>query len=186
MNRTIIIAILILCLINISCKQSLSDKELPSGVGEWVKIDSVPQPCGYYLINGKIYGFEIFVDDAVNISQFISEIVANYTPVSDSDPKSFKVCINDDNERYAKDDKSVYYPVYYEEFIEGEYFSITLLGSDLKIPGADPKTFRYIGKGYAVDKRNMYFSGEKIKWNDSIIDALQKNIYIRPAADDRL
>ena len=37
------------------------------------------------------------------------------------------------------------------------------------LKGANPNRFRYIRDGYAVSGNQMYLNGEKIEWNDSII-----------------
>ena len=42
------------------------------------------------------------------------------------------------------------------------------------VQSADLQTFKVLGKGYAVDKNNMYSRGNKIKWNDHIIGTLQQ------------
>jgi len=51
--------------------------------------------------------------------------------------------------------------------------------SDVRIiPDADTKTFKYIGEGFAVDRRRMYFMGEEI--------ILDKDFLISPDARKKI
>lgn len=174
MNKITVIAIL-LCVIS-SCIKKSTHKELPAEKGEWVKLIDTNSVAGYHLINNQIYGLDVDVFETISISQFLYDYIVDYKPINGVDVETFEVCINNEREPYAKDKRYVYHP-HGGVIYDAEDWSAWEYGSDLKIPGADPKTFRYIGKGYAVDKYNMYFCGGKIKWNDSIIDALQKSIY---------
>jgi hypothetical protein len=56
------------------------------------------------------------------------------------------------------------------EFFDGEEISGEIYRGDLSIKGAAPKTFKYLGDGYAVDKRNMYNKGRIIASNGGIVN----------------
>ncbi len=173
------------------------------GAGMWVNIKNAPPTCYYLLRGDRIYGVGLQrqILDSIDWDLFWQEfLMPRYSLITteeefgrtsrevvsrDSsefclkyvDIESFEVNINSDDEfwdqLYAKDKRYVYYPQSIQIMDEYDYFDITFEG-DIRIHGADPNTFLYIGKGYAVDKKNMYYQGEKIKWNDHIIEALRQ------------
>lgn len=128
----------------------------------WIGISEAPQPCGYYLVDGKIYAFEIEMPDTVGINDLVKDYaLLNAHPISCADSKSFSVYINKDKERYAKDNKNVYYAGN-GELIDGVNFEIIDNTFTVKIIDAVPHTFRYIDCGYATDGSNVFYQGNKI------------------------
>lgn len=158
-------------------KYKISDNTLsqpfPIDIGLWVDIQEAPEPCGYYLIDNQIYALEPEYEELkhFSIKDSLKQYIRHYNPVNDTDVPSFKVCITKTHyDRYAKDINHVYYPENAEliEYIDKGFHPIEY-GQNLIIDGADPATFKYIGRGYAVDKNNMYRFGKKIEWSDSVI-----------------
>ena len=170
--------------------------------GAWVDIREIKQSNGFFLSNsGKIYGVNIASNDSFSIEEYLESL----SPIPYADVKTLKVCINNDNEPYAKDNNRVYYASINGVLSEDGYnMSAEIFSGDISIKDADPATFKYIGqgygidknniyfegysvpytdipsfkvigKGYAVDKHNMYYMGKKIKWNNHIIEALQQD-----------
>lgn len=165
--------------------------------GDWVNIKDAPVKCGYLLHDNKVYGVAIDVPiDTINWDVFWKEFLApqydtifirekgkivgykiednTIRPISYVDIQSFKVSINSDGKYYAKDKNYVYCPTSFKVTDYNNYYDLTFEG-DIRILGIDPKTFKYLGKGYAVDKKYMYWNGDRIKWNDHIITALQQS-----------
>lgn len=168
--------------------------------GRWVNIKNAPLDCYYVLRGDRIYGvgFDTPLDNidwdlfwheflmprsTLIISEEFGRTSKEWVRRDSSDfalkhvdVETFEVNINSSKDLwerlYAKDKRYVYYPGNIQIDDYNYCYDITFEG-DIRIPGADPKTFKYIGKGYAVDKNNMYYKGEKIKWNDYIIEALQ-------------
>lgn len=145
----------------------------PIEAGVWFNIEVAPQPCGYYLINNQIYALEAEespFDKDFSLNDSLIEYTKHYNPVNDVDITTFEVCIANDWSRYARDINYVYYPENSElkDFNDYDFHPIEY-GQNLIIPEADPATFKYIGRGYAVDKNNMYRYGKKIEWSDSVI-----------------
>lgn len=158
-----IIIIVVIGILIQSCTRKDSNIEFDSmDENGWISIRTAPQPNGFYLINEKIYGYEFDLPDTVDAKEFVSKYAKfNNKPINDADSKTFKVCINKDNERYAKESRNVYYADG-GRYVEGEDFSIIEYDDVLIIDGADPETFNYIGNGYAADIKNVYYKGHKI------------------------
>lgn len=173
--------------------------------GEWVNIKNAPMDCYYVLRGDKIYGvgfaapldsidWDLFWKEFLKprYSLIISEEFGKTTnewikrdssnfSLKHVDVETFEVNVNPSNDvweqyygLYAKDKQYVYYPTNLHIEEDNNYYDITFDG-DIRITDADPKSFKYIGKGYAVDKNNMYYRGDRIKWNDYIIYALQQD-----------
>lgn len=180
-----LIIIFILLILSTSCINKNKDSlqyETSNEVGVWVSVNDTTYTSSYYLIEDSIYAGSI---DLLNQSprEFFLDCIKNYPgfapPLTDVDIKSFEVNINQDMAPYARDKNKVYYQTAtlngIEMFFDDDYGGGVIYSEDISINGADPKTFKYIGKGYAVDKSNMYYRGEKIKWNEHIIVALQQD-----------
>ena len=140
---------------------------------KWVEITEIKQYNGFYLSSkGYVYGLNIDSDDSFPIDDYLQSL----TPMRYVDARTLKICINDDNEPYAKDSTRVYYAYLNDPIFEdGENMCAELYGGDVSIKDADPKTFKYLGQGYAIDKNNMYYRGQRIGWNDNVITALQRD-----------
>lgn len=205
--------ILILLFVLTSCSQNKTETQIAvfenndycpiiEDKGTWMDICEIKQSNGFLLSNnGQIYGINITSNGPFSIEKYLESL----SPIPNADVKTLKVCINDDNEPYAKDKNRVYY-AYLNGilFVDGETMSAEIYSGDISIKDADASTFKYIGqgygidkkniyfegnsvsntdvltfnvigKGYAVDKNNMYYRGKKIQWNDYIIEALQQD-----------
>lgn len=120
----------------------------------------------YYLLhNNSIYG--CYLDNLNDVSRI--------SPLEGVDVSSFEVCKDTE---YARDINRVYYPVL-AVAIDGEnygytYFKDYIVRRDwlfgLLSTTANPKTFKYINDGYAIDGITMYRYGKKVKWNWDILD----------------
>lgn len=93
----------------------------------------------------------------------------SYHPMQEIDVNTFMVCVGSD---YAKDENYVFYPI--ESICEdGEYEDGTGWGGMYVrryiVDGADPKSFKYLGNGYGIDRRQMYHDGEKIPWDYDVV-----------------
>lgn len=143
--------------------------------GEWINIKDANNQNGYCIIGEQVYGALVYVADTIDLEEYLLEMQSELNPLYYSDSKTFEVCVNSDGEHYARDINNVYYPRDENTlFFDGDASGGEIYDSNIRIQGADSKSFKYIGKGYAVDKNNMYYRGEKIKWNDNIISALQQ------------
>lgn len=204
MNKQLFYGVFLIIVIFTGCKNRdlTHDISYIKEKGKWVNIKNAPMDCYYVLRGDKIYGvgFDTPLDN-IDWDLFWKEfLMPRYTLITSEefgtvthervrrdssdfsirhiDVETFEVNINSSEDLwerlYAKDKRYVYYPteIHIEDY--NNYYDISFEG-DIRIPGADPKSFKYIGKGYAVDKNNMYFHGEKIKWNDHIITALQQD-----------
>ena len=119
--------------------------------GEWVELKNGEECDGYLKIDNQIYG--LYLSDFNDYHYF--------DPLVEVDPTSFEVC---KGSGYAKDQKYVYYPLT-TTCEDGEEFSGCYF-VDYIIKNADPNSFKYIGNGYAIDKKNMYYNGKVIPWDN--------------------
>lgn len=128
---------------------SISDR------GEWISLSDTDSAHGCYMFhNNHIY------KGWVTPSEYITRL----DTIPYVDMPTFKVC---KGTNYAKDKNRVYYPLSYS-FWDGmdcggenidEYIILT----------ADPETFKYLGNDYAIDRHNMYYKGEIVPWDETII-----------------
>lgn len=123
--------------------------------GEWMPLDNIDGEGCYVKYNDSIYGLEIFN----------YEFCKYYNALPEVDVKTFKVC---KGSGYAKDCKNVYYPLCMECEDRSDFPGACYV-TEYIIKEADPESFKYLGDGYAVDKRNMYYEGKKVPWNDDVI-----------------
>lgn len=116
-------------------------------IGNWENISDTSSFDGYILLGQKVYGG--FCE-----RKHIKEILPH---LENSDRQSFMICLGS---KYAKDRHQVYYPIestcFDGEDFGGCYFTKYIIKS------ADPNTFKYIGYGFAMDKKNIYRHGRKI------------------------
>lgn len=142
-----------------------------SSSGVWIDINRLPHHGPYYLINGNLYLCEFYLNKDEDHSHILDTIMENVPPldIEGVDMSSFKFLLTYDDVYYAKDKNHVYYPPniwLIEGFTCIEGYAEKLYTQK----AADPQTFKYIGDGYAVDKKNMYREGSIIRWNDSILN----------------
>lgn len=155
---------------------------LPNEVGTWVNLSDTTYTSCYYLIENSIYvGYISLIDESPR--DFLLDCKHNYPgfapPLTGVDIASFEVNINSDDEPYAKDKRFVYYPVESPIFFDGYNGGGEIYSGDISIKDADPLSFQYIGKGYAIDKNSMYYRGRRVEWNDSVIAALRENTSVK-------
>ena len=134
--------------------------------GEWVKLQKSQKINGYLRIGDSIYGGDI----DFNSLNFIE-------PLEGVDAESFEVCKNSD---YARDKYHVYYPIL-EIYREAETWSASRYEKYV-VDGASPKSFKYIGDCYGVDGYTMYRMGEKIKWDDAVVNHYQNHEHVTDTA----
>ena len=161
MKQLFIIFIFFLCVT--SCK---NEYYKPEGVIDRTE-EFIQKKQGWTLLKNKER-----VDEYTRIgdSIFGGEIACNVKPLKNVDAKTFKVFAGT---KYAKDKNHVYYPLVIAciDFTDCGvcYYSKVI------IELATPEDFKYLGKGYAVSGKNVYFRGELIKNADGetfkIIDA---------------
>jgi len=94
-------------------------------------------------------------------SIFGGEIACNVKPLKNVDAKTFKVFAGT---KYAKDKNHVYYPLAIP-CIDFTDCGVCFYGKVI-IESAHPEDFKYLGKEYATDGKNVYFRGELIKSAD--------------------
>lgn len=155
---------LLLCILIQACAR----QDRNSGCGSmddkgWISISEAPLNSGYYLVNDKIYSFEIELPDTTRIPELVKKHALYTMPINVSDPKTFKISLNKDGERYAKDCKNVYYATD-RSYYDGPEYGI--VDNEVTVLGANPKTFRYIDCGYATDDSIVYFQGLKVTGAD--------------------
>ena len=157
-----IIAIICICFFVFYKQDRFEDK------GIWVKLSEDIPEGGYLLHNNYVYG--CYLDTLSDIDKI--------PPLKGVDVSTFEVCKGTE---YARDKNRVYYPVrtisidgedfgytYFEEYILKKEYLYGLLSDD-----ANPKSFKYIGEGYAIDGNIMFRYGKRIKWNNSFIEKTQ-------------
>lgn len=162
---------LFLCMAGGCMSHDISDIE---DNGQWVSIYNAPLTCGYILHDDKIFGILIDMAEAYDEKTFWVDNIDEAMLIPNADISTFEVNLADNcAQPYAKDKNNVYCPIdvtYYEWADEAyEAYSMVFCGRII-VDGADPKTFKYLGNEYAVDKNHMYLRGERIKWDDGIIE----------------
>ena len=167
MKRFFLSQLILIMLFITSCK-----KYDTSGIkdnGEWVSIYDAPVSSQYILHNNKVYGLGFVNNDSIPWDFFVTDPTPE--PIDYIDIPTLYINIKDHFCGYAKDKNYVYSSALNYIHCDGDSDLIIFAEfyGDIRIPGADPKTFKYLGDGYAVDKNGMYSCGEKIEWNDSII-----------------
>ena len=130
-------------------------------VGEWRSLAAGEREGVYYRLGDSIYG-----------GYFVGKPEDNRIPMGLRcvGMGSFVVCVGSE---YARDDNNVYYPIE-ALYVDGVYEDGTGWGEKriirYVVEDADPKTFKYLGEDYAIDKRRMYLRGERIPWDDNVIE----------------
>lgn len=108
----------------------------------WTILNEKESIDGYTRIGDSIFG---------------GEINCNVEAMKGVDIETFTVLAGT---KYAKDKCFVYYPIsiFCIDYIDcGVCYYVRYIVED-----ANPETFKYLGKGYAVDGKNVYFRGELI------------------------
>lgn len=123
---------------------------------KWVKLGAETRIDDYWNHHGKIYGGDY--------GDFSFDDLGHFTPLI-CDASSFEVA---SGTGYAKDNNHVYYP-YYTYFVDTETYGLGPIFKGYVVIGADPKTFKYIGRGYGIDKNRMFLRGEEVSWDETYI-----------------
>lgn len=121
----------------------LSSCASPGNSERWTKLQPGKSLDGYSLEGNKIY-----------LGGSPSPKIPHLSGV---DVVSFQVLTGTN---YARDKSRVYYPltVVPDTYIDSCYTYATAY----VVTGADPKTFRYLGKDYATDGKSVFFRGETV------------------------
>jgi DKNYY family len=109
----------------------------------WISLKDKESVDGYTRIGDSIFG---------------GEIACNIEPLKGIDLKTFKLL---PGTKYAKDKNHVYYPLEIP-CIDYTDCGVCFYGKII-IETANPKKFKYLGKEYATDEKNVYFRGELIE-----------------------
>lgn len=83
---------------------------------------------------------------------------AGAPPMKKVDPKTFRVI---GGSQYAFDKNKVYFPIS-EDCVDTQVSGYCYC-SKYVVMGAEPRSFRYLGKDYGVDRKRVFFRGEPIK-----------------------
>ena len=125
-------------------------------MAEWVSVDTDNIDC-YYRVRDTVYWGPNW-----------KECIILPPPITQADANSFVIA---KGTHYAKDKNHVYFPIGQYGIEEYDTEWTPDMESDIKvIEGADPATFKYIGHGIAADKDNMYYKGERIMWDNELLD----------------
>lgn len=110
---------------------------------QWVSLGDKEQIGEYTRIGDSIFG---------------GDITCNIKPLKKVDALTFQVCSKTE---YARDKNHVYYPIQVLciESLDcgGGCYLVKYILED-----ADPRTFQYLDKDYAKDKKTVFFRGKKI------------------------
>ncbi len=157
MKKTFRVLFVLFIIILISCFL-LIDGSTVEDKGCWVGLKEGESIDGYTRSGNLIFGG--YLDSLVY-----------YPSMSKVDVQTFEVCVGSG---YARDKKRVFYPIkitcidamiyggcYFEEYI---------------VKSANPKSFKYLYDGYAIDGKKMYRHGKKIKWQKGVLKKQPNNM----------
>ncbi len=154
MKQTISILVLIITFLSCSRqKKYFEPSEIVDKTEEyiqtnksWIELNNKERIDGYTRIGDSIFG---------------GEIACNVKPLPDIDIKTFKVLAGT---QYAKDKNHVFYPL---EILCIDYDDCGVCYyKKVIVEKANPLKFKYLGKDYATDEKNVYFRGELISKAD--------------------
>ena len=153
MRQPISIYVLFLTLLGCIGNSYFEPKGIVDKTEEYIKTNK-----GWIILkeNERIDGYT-----RVGNSIFGGEIDCNIEPLMGVDAQSFKVL---PGTSYAKDRNHVYYPLVVP-CIDYSDCGVCFYG-EIIIKSANPETFEYLDKEYAVSGRNTYFRGELIPQAD--------------------
>lgn len=154
-KSTTSVFILLILVINHCCGQNkyfrptditdITDK-LVAGEVHWTPLKNKERIDGYTRINNAIYG---------------GEIDCNISPLKDVDANSFEAF---PGSFYGIDKNRVYYPIM-KNCVDYEDCGVCYY-KDYVVEGANPKSFKYLGKDYAVDGSKVYYRGKILEGAD--------------------
>lgn len=135
-------------------------------LGEWEPIENYEELDNYWRVERWMFWLEADV-------RKWSSILKN-DEIKGADCETFEVCRGT---QYAKDKNKVYYPRHvwcnYIDIGNTPLSKIDIMvysyADEHVVEGASPESFKYIGNGYAIDRKHMYEAGDEIPWNDGII-----------------
>ncbi|MCX2739778.1 DKNYY domain-containing protein [Pontibacter anaerobius] len=118
------------------------ESQTTNTASDWIALQEDQAMDGYYRKNGKIY--------------------CGGTPCGDEsmsgvDVGSFQVY---PGSGYAKDMNAVYYPI----LLMSDHYTncATMICAEYVVEGAQPSSFKYLERDYALDENAVYYSGEII------------------------
>lgn len=131
-------------------------------IGDWIVLKDSMNIDSYWRFKDSVYGA-----DEMDVYNYHDLCFLEPLKV---DAKNIEVC---KGSGYARDKEHVYYP-YRKIFVDYDYYPDGLLFhgpffDKYLIKNAHPSTFKYIGNGYGVDGRRMFYNGEEISWDDDVI-----------------
>lgn len=132
-------------------------------VAQWVSLEDGERDEYYYRIEGSIYG----------TTENNCSCAIKYNSPLEVDVATFLIAKGND---YAKDKNQVYFPISLRtvDFLPGfEDCDDATYITRYVVQNADSKSFKYLGDGYAIDKHHMYKNGERIPWDDSVIEKVR-------------
>ncbi len=132
-----------------------NDESTVENNGTWVILKDGESIDGYTRSGNLIYGG--YLDSLIY-----------YPSMSKVDIQTFEVCVGSG---YARDKKRVYYPIK-EICIDATTYGDCYF-EDYIVKNADPKSFKYLHDGYAIDGKRMYLDGKNIKWKEEILKSIK-------------
>lgn len=124
---------------------------------EWIPLKEKSK-MGHYVNTGEL----VFYTDR-NLQE-AERIIPGDNAMLHADPTTFMVS---NMSEYAKDNDLVYFPIEEEDVesaVGGYVFAKRYI-----VEGANPRTFKYLGDGYAVDNGTMYKDGLAVNWDSRVI-----------------
>lgn len=138
------------------------DYEKYQDLSVWVPCDTIIIDC-YWRDKDSVY--------------WDNSILPIKLQIKEADPESFEVA---QGTYYARDKNYVYFPIYlFSSLCLDTEWNPDMVSLATIIDGADPKTFKCIGEGFAVDKTHMYFFGEEIPWDNKFLDKGNREKYMK-------
>jgi len=135
------------CVIYIGCS-SVKD------VGHWVKLRDHDTIDCYFRNGDSIYcGFTLDAMKGVDVNTFEVCDDKNRTSMFDS---------------YARDKDNVYFPIYVI-CVESSDIRVGCYAEEYKMDYVFRNRFKYLGDGYATDCSTLYYRGQEVAWQDSIL-----------------
>lgn len=134
----------------VSCTDNLSLKD----TGSWIKLTEGQYIDGYFIYNNEVYGSYVTCPQEYKYCE----------PLQGVDIESFQVC---EGTGYAKDKNFVYYPI---SIIceDAENWSLCYF-EDYIVKNATPTNFIYLGDGYGISGKRLFFEGKEIQWDYDLI-----------------
>lgn len=138
-----------------SCTHNLPIKD----TGNWVRLTEGQYLDGYFIYNNEVYGSYVSGPQDYKYCE----------PLQGVDTESFLVCAGTG---YAKDKDFVYFPIFIT-CEDSENWSLCYF-EDYIVKNANPANFSYLGNGYAVSGRRLFYEGKEIPWDKELVKNIAK------------